>query len=167
VSVIVRNAEVAGHPRPIDVRIEQGTVVAIGSALPTERADRVLDARHGGLLPGLHDHHVHLRASAAALASVPVGPPAVHSLGDLRVALASAPEGPEGWIRAVGYHESVAGALDASVLDELEPARPVRVQHRSGELWILNGEALRRTGAARHDAPGIERAPGGAPTGRI
>jgi predicted amidohydrolase YtcJ len=167
VSVIVRNAEVAGHPRPIDVRIEQGTVVAIGSALPTERADRVLDARHGGLLPGLHDHHVHLRASAAALASVPVGPSAVHSLGDLRVALASAPEGPEGWIRAVGYHESVAGALDASVLDELEPARPVRIQHRSGKLWILNGEALRRTGAARHDAPGIERAPGGAPTGRI
>ncbi|HEY4402798.1 MAG TPA: amidohydrolase family protein [Acidimicrobiia bacterium] len=166
-SVIVRNAEVAGHPRPIDVRIDQGTVVAIGSALSTERADRVLDARHGALLPGLHDHHVHLRASAAAVASLPVGPPAVHSLGDLHDALASAPEGPEGWIRAVGYHESVAGPLDASVLDEVEAARPVRVQHRSGTLWILNGEALRRTGAARHDAPGIERAPGGAPTGRL
>ena len=166
-SVLVRNAEVAGHPRPVDVRIDQGTVVAIGPPLPAEHADPVIDARNGALLPGLHDHHVHLRASAAAVASVSVGPPAVRSLPDLRVALASAPEGPEGWIRAVGYHESVAGLLDASVLDEVEPVRPVRVQHRSGKLWILNGEALRRTGAARHDGPGIERGPGGAPTGRV
>jgi predicted amidohydrolase YtcJ len=167
VSVLVRNAEVAGRPRPVDVRIDQGAVVAIGSPLTAEHADPVLDARNGALLPGLHDHHVHLRAAAAAVASVTVGPPSVRSLADLRVALASAPEGPQGWIRAVGYHESVAGPLDASVLDEVEPIRPVRVQHRSGKLWILNGAALLRTGAARHDAPGIERAPGGAPTGRI
>jgi predicted amidohydrolase YtcJ len=167
VSMLVRNAEVAGRPRPVDVRIDQGAVVAIGSPLPAEDADPVLDARNGALLPGLHDHHVHLRASAAAVASIPVGPPSVRSLADLRVALASAPDGPGGWIRAVGYHESVAGPLDASVLDEVEPIRPVRVQHRSGKLWVLNGEALRCTGAARHDAPGIERAPDGAPTGRI
>ena len=93
VSVIVRNAEVAGHPRPVDVHIDQSAVVAIGSPLPAEHADPVLDARNGALLPGLHDHHVHLRASAAAVASVCVGPPAVRSLPDLRAALASAPGG--------------------------------------------------------------------------
>ena len=166
-TVLVRNAEVAGQPRPVDVHINQGTIVAIGPSIPAEQPDSVIDARDGALLPGLHDHHVHLRAAAASLASVSVGPPAVRSPTDLRAALASAPAGPEGWIRAVGYHESAAGLLDASVLDEIEPVRPVRVQHRSGKLWILNSEALRRTGAGRHDAPGIERGPGGALTGRV
>ena len=48
----------------------------------------------------------------------------------------------DGWIRAVGYHDSVAGALDRHRLDELSPPVPVRVQHRSGALWTLNSAAL-------------------------
>jgi predicted amidohydrolase YtcJ len=55
---------------------------------------------------------------------------------------AAAPDG-HGWIRGVGYAETVAGDLDAAALDRLRPDRPVRVQHRSGALWILNTAALR------------------------
>ena len=59
------------------------------------------------------------------------------------------------WLRGVGYHESVAGALDCDTLDALVADRPVRVQHRSGALWVLNRAALRATGlehARRADA---------------
>src|SRR5204863_5627215 len=53
---------------------------------------------------------------------------------------------PPGWIRGVGYHESVAGDLDRWVLDELVATQPVRVQHRGGALWMLNTAALAATG---------------------
>ena len=42
------------------------------------------------------------------------------------------------WIRAVGYHESIAGDIDRRDLDALVAGRPVRIQHRSGILWVLN-----------------------------
>src|SRR5690606_28657352 len=52
----------------------------------------------------------------------------------------------DGWLRATGYHESIAGDLDRHVLDRVAGGRPVRVQHRSGELWVLNGAACRAVG---------------------
>ena len=68
-----------------------------------------------------------------------------------------------------GYHESVAGDLDRVGLDILLPARPCRVQHRSGHAWILNGAALASAGIeAGDDLPaGVEIDASGAPTGRI
>jgi predicted amidohydrolase YtcJ len=65
----------------------------------------------------------------------------------LRGASRAAPPG--AWLRGVGYHESVAGALDCDALDALVADRPVRVQHRSGALWVLNRAALRVTGLER------------------
>src|SRR5439155_480481 len=52
---------------------------------------------------------------------------------------------PGEWLRAVGWagHEH---DLDRDVLDAVVPDRPVRVQHRSGALWVLNSAALRRVG---------------------
>jgi predicted amidohydrolase YtcJ len=64
--------------------------------------------------------------------------------------LASAEAGEDGWIRAVGYHDSVAGPLDRAVLDAMVPTVPLRVQHRSGVLWMLNSAALVRVGLAGH-----------------
>jgi predicted amidohydrolase YtcJ len=51
-----------------------------------------------------------------------------------------------GWLRGVGYHEHVAGDIDRSWLDRHGPPRPVRLQHRSGRLWILNSRALQALG---------------------
>ncbi|WP_181068653.1 amidohydrolase family protein [Nocardia nova] len=73
-----------------------------------------------------------------------------------------------GWVRGVGYFDSVAGDVDATALDALHGDRPVRIQHRSGALWILNSMGLRAagiTGATPH--PGVERDATGEPTGRI
>jgi predicted amidohydrolase YtcJ len=102
------------------------------------------------VLPGLHDHHVHVRSAASALTSVAVGPPDVSTKIQLAHTLSNAIPGSDGWIRAVGYHDSVAGELDRDALDVLLPGIPVRVQHRSGALWILNSAALGRIGMADH-----------------
>ena len=58
--------------------------------------------------------------------------------------------GPDGWIRAVGYHASVAGELDREQLDALVADTPLRIQHRSGAMWILNSAGLARVGLADH-----------------
>ena len=144
--LLVTGCEVNGVAG-LDVRVRGGVVAEVAPQLPPD-GDDVLAARGGAILPGLHDHHLHLTAMAAALDSIPCGPPAVEDLdalaSSLRGASRAAPTG--AWLRGVGYHESVAGALDCDALDALVADRPVRVQHRSGALWMLNRAALRVTG---------------------
>jgi predicted amidohydrolase YtcJ len=79
-----------------------------------------------------------------------VGPADVHTRADLARVLAAADVGSDGWLRAVGYHEAVAGPLDRTVLDDVSPPVPVRIQHRSGVLWTLNSAGLARVGLADH-----------------
>jgi predicted amidohydrolase YtcJ len=140
-SLLIRRTEVAG--RLVDVHCADGIVTAVGEAV-APGADVVIDAAGGALLPGLHDHHVHLLALAAARASIDVGPPAVTTPVAFDDVLRSAPG--DGWVRAVGYHDSIAGPLDRRRLDDLLPHRPARVQHRSGQLWVLNSAALALVG---------------------
>jgi predicted amidohydrolase YtcJ len=129
----------------VGVRIDE-----VGDNLVAKPGEALLDAGGGTVLPGLHDHHVHVRSAASALDSFSVGPPGVSTKAQLAQMLSNATPGPDGWIRAVGYHESVAGELDRSALDAVVPDIPVRIQHRSGALWILNSAALGRVGLAEH-----------------
>ncbi|MGE3619096.1 MAG: amidohydrolase family protein [Acidimicrobiia bacterium] len=165
--LLLRRVEVEG--RVVDVRVAEGRVVEVGPSLSPGPDDVVLDGEGGALVPGLHDHHIHLLATAAAERSVPVGPPEVTDVHGLARALAEAARRtPAGrWLRAVGYHESVAGDLDRHRLDALVPDHPVRLQHRTGARWTLNGAALARVGARAADRPGIERDATGEPTGRL
>lgn len=137
--LLIRQVELDGISG-LDVRCREGRISEVGRSLSSSPAERTIDARGGALLPGLHDHHIHLLALAAARRSLPCGPPAVTSVTALRKALANAPG--DGWIRGVGYHESVAGMLDRQVLDALLEDRPVRIQHRSGKMWFLNSLAI-------------------------
>jgi predicted amidohydrolase YtcJ len=136
-SLLIRRADVDG--RAVDVLCAGGVVTHVGGDVSVG-ADVVVDADGGALLPGLHDHHVHLLAMAAARTSVALGPPSVTSPAAFDAALRSV--GGDGWVRGVGYHEAVAGPLDRARLDALVAHRPVRVQHRSGQLWVLNSAAL-------------------------
>jgi len=171
--MLIVDAEIDGR-RGRAVRIDGGLVTAVGDGDsdgdgrdgPRPRpGEEVVDARGGLLLPGLHDHHIHLLALAALASSVPVGPPAVRDpdqLADtLRTAAATGPPGR--WVRAVGYHESVAGSLDRHALDRIVAGVPVRVQHRSGALWVLNSAALAELRAAVGRPP-AGRPPSGHPT---
>ncbi|WNM31737.1 amidohydrolase family protein [Streptomyces sp. Li-HN-5-11] len=139
--MLIRNVEVEGRAAT-DVRIgADGRITGIGHRL-AGTAD--VDGRGGALLPGLHDHHVHLTALAAQAASVRVGPADVRGRDGFVAALRHGAPGE--WVRAVGYHESVAGKLDRWSLDAVVPDRPVRVQHRTGAMWFLNSAALRAVG---------------------
>jgi predicted amidohydrolase YtcJ len=164
----IRDAEVDG--RRVDVVLLDGRIAeVVGAGRST--ADQVIDAAGGALIPGLHDHHTHLLASAAARSSTSCGPPAVADRRALAISLAAADAAlPAGtWLRGVGYHESVAGELDRFGLDAFVPRRPCRVQHRSGHAWILNSAGLAAIGIeAGDDLPaGVEVEASGAPTGRI
>ena len=135
--MLIRGAEVAGKRR--DVRIAGDNITAIAPQLPPEAGENILEAHGGALLPGLHDHHIHLDATAAALLSLRCGPPDVTSREALAQVLAAAPG--SGWLRGVGYHDSI-GHIDRAWLDAHGPARPVRIQHRGGRMWVLNSRAI-------------------------
>lgn len=133
----------------VDIRLGE-RITDVADRLTPRRGESVLDARLGTVIPGLHDHHVHLYSAAAALDSVWVGPADVGGRQGLARTLSEAQVGSDGWIRAVGYHEAVAGPLDRTVLDTLSPSVPLRIQHRSGVLWMLNSAGLARVGLADH-----------------
>ena len=155
-----RKAEVDGAI--VDVRCTDGSVTDVAPSAPA--ADVVVDADGGALLPGLHDHHIHLFALAAARASIDLA--SATSAADLDEAVCSAIGSSSGyWLRVVGYHESVHGQLDRHRLDLLAPARPVRVQHRTGSMWVLNTSGLEQVGPL--DGDGVERGADGQPTGRL
>jgi predicted amidohydrolase YtcJ len=182
VPVLIRNAEVWGHGLT-DVQIEDGRIASITSsrARPGTAGGRALarvdeasgpgsspgrreiDAHGCALLPGLHDHHIHLAALAAKRASAWCGPPAVTTPAELAEVLARPGEG---WIRGIGYHDSIMGLPTARELDALVRDRPLRLQHRSGRMWLLNSLALDTLLARAPAPPGLEME-AGAYTGRL
>lgn len=166
--LVVRRADF-GAGRQADVRVSRDRIVAVAPHLEIRSTDELLDAAGGGVIPGLHDHHVHLYGWAASRRSVAVGPPQVrdHAAFVERVVASDRALPAGAWLRGVGYHESVAGVLDRRTLDALVPARPVRIQHRSGAQWILNSVGLERLPGALLTDRGIERDSEGQPTGRL
>jgi predicted amidohydrolase YtcJ len=146
--MLIQRAQLLGGST-VDIRVQQ-QIVEVAAQLAPEPGEAVFDAAHRTVIPGLHDHHVHLHSAAAALSSVRVGPREVSGRADLAAVLSRARVGEDGWIRAIGYHEAVAGPLDRAALDEVSPGTPVRVQHRSGVLWTLNTAGLNRVGLSDH-----------------
>ena len=138
--MLIQRADVFGATTA-DVRVEAGRIVALGQLEP-KPGESIIAARGGALLPGLHDHHLHLLSLAAALESVVCGPPEVTNEAALIRALRSGNARRREWIRGIGYHESVAGDIDRDWLDRVIPETPVRIQHRSGRLWIVNSAGL-------------------------
>ncbi|MDE0884067.1 MAG: amidohydrolase family protein [Myxococcota bacterium] len=144
--LLIENAEIDGARAAL--RIREGRIADLGPKLRPEPGEARLDARDGALLPGLHDHHIHLLALAAARDSVACGPPAVRNASELGAALEEAAsqarhrEGSARWVRGVAYHESVAGPLDRRRIDALVDDVPIRIQHRSGVFWFVNSKGL-------------------------
>lgn len=177
-SVSFLDVEVGGKPvQRVDVVGGVVTRVVAADGWPGRRAVvtgpvppgevEVVDGRGGALLPGLHDHHLHLLSWAARHGSVGCGPPEVRDAATLAGVLrkAAAGCGPGEWVRGAGYDESVAGPLDTRVLADLMGdlgERPVRVQDRSGHRWVLNEAGLARLGSGAE--PGTGWGAGSRPT---
>lgn len=166
--MLIRGCTTGFDDRPADVRIAGAWIEAIAPRLKSQEDEPVIEARGGALFPGLHDHHIHLFAAAAALRSIHCGPPHVRDAAQWAFAIAAAHPGADGWVRGVGYHESVAGLPDRAQLDALAPDRPLRIQHRSGRLWIFNTHGLQRLGVEERalDGDPMERVDGRL-TGRL
>ena len=162
--VLIRGAQVEG--RVVDVLLDGGFVTAIGEDLPAHGADLVIDAKGGALIPGLHDHHVHLMAMAARGSSIDLDGCASPEAVELVITQAAELAG-DGWVRVVGYDEHRHGVLSLVILDAVCASAAVRVQHRTGLSWLLNTEALRRVGAQDGPAGVLERDEHGQLTGWI
>lgn len=166
--MLIVDAEIFGAERA-DLRCDGGRIAEIGRGLRARPGEDVVDAGGGALLPGLRDHHIHLNALAMEARSVRCGPPQVRSMEELATVLRAAPAADDqGWVRGSGYHESVAGLPDRHGLDILVPDRPLRIQHRSGKLWLLNSTAAKLL-RLNEQPPlrGLERDASGHATGRL
>lgn len=164
-SILIRGIQIDG--RACDVRLANGRIATIGNNIARLLREPTLEGAGGALLPGLVDHHLHLHAFATATQSLQCGPPSVRTADELATALTATIPGPHQWIRGIGYTEDVAGDLDAAALDRLLPHHPVRIQHRSGALWMVNSVAAQQLQLSCADHPGIERDHRGTPTGRL
>lgn len=143
-----------------DVALADGTIAAIGQCLPA--GDEEIDGGGGVLLPGLHDHHLHLLALTARRQSVDLA--GLTDSAAVARALRAAPAG--AWIRAVGYDERACGLPDTALLDGWVADRPVRLADRTGALRVLNSAAMALL-AGPDLPPGAERDADGRPTGRF
>lgn len=166
--LLIKQAELdayKGNVRIADVRCRDGFIIEIGNNLFPKETETVLHANGSALIPGLHDHHLHLMAMAAANASIYCGSPEINTATELRKALESSDS--NHWIRGIQYHESIAGSLDRWQLDKWVSDRPVRIQHRSGILWILNSCAIEQLQLEKEQQSGLERNAQGQVTGRL
>jgi predicted amidohydrolase YtcJ len=120
-------------------RIADGIIAEVGPAIVARPGDHVVDGRGGALLPGLADHHVHLWAAAAVRESLDLdGASDLGAVDPAAAAVKSPHAAVPSWLRVIG-----AGRLfERAELDQIWPDRPVRVQHRSGAVWMFNSAAL-------------------------
>lgn len=165
-NVLIRDVEVWGYGTTRwDIKCRDGHIVQLGRNLSTSDTEVILTESRA-VIPGLHDHHLHLMAMAARLNSVVLDvEKSMRSLRD-RLQLEHGHRAAGEWLRVVGY-ETDGPLLDRWQLDECLLERPCRVQHRSGHLWVLNSLACLTLQLESVRLPGIERDDRGMVTGRI
>jgi predicted amidohydrolase YtcJ len=131
----------------------------------------VIDLHGAVVTPAFHDAHLHLLSYARQRSRLDCR--SVRSIPGLQRILAQrAAELPAGgWVRAIGYDEAVLAERrhpDRLDLDAAVPDRPVRLQHRSLHLDVLNTTAMRETRLWEVAHPSVERDPAtNEPTGRL
>lgn len=140
-----------------DIAVRDGVIVAE----PAPGA-MVIDGRGDTLLPGLHDHHLHLLALAARRGSVDLA--GAQDEAAVCARLRAAPPG--AWVRAVDYDERAGGLPDAAMLDRWLPDRPLRLADRTGALRVLNSAGMAML-AGQSLPKGAERDASGKATGRF
>lgn len=159
--LLIRNARDASGAT-LSIGISNGRIAAMGPDVEGSGAE--YDARAQAAAPGLHDHHVHLLATAARMESVDL---ADASNANAAIAWLRARAGAPGtWVRAIGYDERTAGLPDRTMLDAWLPDHPLRIQDRTGAFWLLNSAALEKLGGPPFPAC-VERNGDGGPSGRI
>ncbi len=167
--MILKNAALAPD-RLVDLKFENGLITRVDANLSLSNDEMSFDAEGRVVLPGLHDHHMHFMAYAASLASVDCSAASLQTRPALAQALRSRLEGSSEALRAIGYHEGNEELIDRRWLDQLSSNISIRVQHRTGRLWIYNSAAiadLLNAQVSEEIPEGAERHENGELTGRF
>ncbi|TCK24235.1 amidohydrolase [Pseudonocardia endophytica] len=157
--LLLRGARLLGGPdgwahrgEPVDVRIDDGRVTALGDRLPGEGAE-VVDLDGRTVVPGLWDNHVHMQQWALARRRLDVSSARSAAGAAALVADRLRDEPPAAGETLVGYGFRDALWPDAAHRDVLDPvAGDVPVVLVSGDLhcgW-LSSAALDRYGHRDH-----------------
>lgn len=146
-----------------DLRTQDGLIAAIAPKLEPLRREEVVDAKGCALIPGLHDHHMHLLALASALQSLDCN--CDHETLAQKIAARRNDHPKE--IRGINYHASQHDMIDRFWLDRVCVDIPVRIQHQSGRLWIMNSSAIAQINSSATYPDGVERDERGKLTGRF
>lgn len=148
----------------IAVTFEHGVITHVGEDRASGCAE--IDGEGATVLPALYDHHVHILSSLAKRHSVDLGGYRTATATITALRQAATVHGDGAGVRATGYDERVAGLPDRVLLDQWLPETALRLQDRTGALWVLNSVAL--SALRRQDLPeGAERDADGVPTGRF
>lgn len=159
--MLIRNASDA-NGGALNVGICDGHIAAIAPDLSGHGPE--YDARGMKVGAGLHDHHIHLLATAAKMESVDLTGARTPAEAIVRLRAAAGKSGD--WVRAIGYDERIAGLPDRGMLDGWLPDHPLRIQDRTGSYWLLNSAAVATLGLPPFPAC-VERDADGSPNGRI
>lgn len=164
--MLIRNAS-DRNGRRIDLRFGQ-KIEAVAGQLEPVPGETVIDAHRGLLLPGLHDHHMHFLAYAASLDSVDCSDETLAApatlLEHLQLQFQARGGAP---LRGIGYHEGEHELISRQQLDQVSRQTPIRLQHRTGRLWIYNSAAIALLQASDDYPHGAERDSKGKLTGRF
>lgn len=159
ISLILHNANVMTmdprQPMAAAVAVAGERIADVGSD------DEVLSLRQGDtqlidclgltLVPGLHDAHCHLLATASSLGGLDCSPSRTSTMDQLfqSIKVRAAELQPGGWIRGFGIDPARMreGRFPTrQELDQTAPANPVRLDHDSGHAVVLNSMALAAAG---------------------
>lgn len=163
------------HPRAEGVAISGERILAVGTIealAPLRGPDtEVVDAEGGVVVPAFHDAHLHLLSYARFRSRVDC-----RGLGTIKAIKTAIAERartvrPGTWVRGVGYDDAILEDRrqpHRQDLDAAAPHHPVRLQHRTLHLDVLNTRALGELGLVDSAAREVERDPKtGEATGRL
>lgn len=172
----IRTMATGAAPVADAVAVRDGRIIAVGGeAAQAVRGprSRIFDLGGRTMLPGFQDAHAH--PTAGGLSRMRCNLDESHDLDSYRQTIAayarSHPD--EEWIRGAGWYGDVfdGGFPDASILDEIEPHRPVVLDSHDGHGVWVNTAALVRAGidSTTPDPAGgrIHRTAGGEPSGML
>ncbi len=168
------------NPSAEAVAVARDRIEAVGSTryVSSFRGSQsvVIDCRGLPLIPGIHDAHTHIMATAASQSGLDCRSTGLDSVGKLLAAIGKrrAALSSGHWIRGYGLEPEALREERYPTrweLDSVTPQHPVRLEHSSGHAALLNSRALAMAGidADTPDPPDgvIDRDENGVPTGLL
>ena len=179
-SILIHNAIVytmdAGQPRAEAMAIRGSRILAVGTNADVLKLrgpyTRVIDAKGGTVVPGLHDAHGHFTGLGALLRRLDLRGTASYAevLDKVRARVATAKPGE--WILGRNWDQNDWPTKEfptAEELDKVAPNNPVYLNRVDGHAALVNAAAMKAAGlsAATKDPAGgrIIRNRAGQPTG--